>query len=461
MTELKKEDKKGGIWASLLNLFGRGASASGGAAGLGSAGSGLGSVGSGLGAASGLGGLFATKAGILGMVLGGATIAAGVGVVYNFIGPSSKPAYTPQLFQDIYYEEQSQKASLERAQQKEGAAASASTLDMFIEQAKKEGLDAQTGAAGESKNASVEDAAAGAQAEDAGAGGGSANAAANAPAGGGARLQVSAGFGGAKGGGGGGSSTKLTGGGGMFGGINGQFTPVYRPPAGQGAQGKSSGMKGSLASAVRNSPKQVVPNFNRKGALGQARAAKSLGARAVNAPSMVVAQTDATRAFSGETVGSGEIGSAGGGVGLGGSGISSGNKLKGSDPSLNSNDSKPAPPVDPPVEESPWKKYTDMAMYAMLASAVLIVLTGVLSKTFYLYALAVATAYAAIAAALVVIFAGYMLMTKYGQKWTGIMYMAAGVMLVMKAYKALCSVGVDAATNLQLTESLAQFIPGT
>ncbi|MEI7530049.1 MAG: hypothetical protein WCK76_14020 [Elusimicrobiota bacterium] len=421
--------------------------------------------------------MFATKAGILGMVLGGATIAAGVGVVYNFIGPSSKPVYTPQLFQDIYYEEQSQKASLERAQQKEGAAASDSTLDMFIQQAKQDGLSAGGGAAGESRNASVEEAAAGAPAEDTGGGGGSPNAAANAPAGGGARLQASAGFGSAKGGGsGGGSSTKLSGGGGMFGGINGQFTPVYRPPAGQGAQGKSSGMKGSLASAVRNSPKQVVPNFNRKGALGQARAAKSLGARAVNAPSMVASQTDATRAFLGETVGTGEIGSAGGGVGLGGSGISSGDKLKTSDPNLNSNDTT-LPKATEAEVESPWKEYTDMAMYAMLAAAVLLFLAGWLNDKAKAKALAAASAgpaapamylaaaalygYAKIAAGMamvaagVVMFAGYKLMSEFGQKWTGIMYMAAGGMLLMKAYTAFsgASNGATAAeTNSQVTQ---------
>ena len=62
---------------------------------MGGASSGLGSAGAG-----GIGGLFATKAGILGIVLGGATIAAGVGVIYNFVGSSSKSVYTPQLFQN-------------------------------------------------------------------------------------------------------------------------------------------------------------------------------------------------------------------------------------------------------------------------------------------------------------------------------------------------------------------------
>ncbi len=457
MNEFKKEEeKKGGFWASLASLFGRGSSAAGGAAGLGSSGSGF-------GAASGLGGLFATKAGVMGMILGGATIAAGIGVVYNFIGPSSKSVYTPQLFQDTYYEEQSQNASRERAKQKQGASASASTLDMFSEQAKKDGLGFgdQAKAADEKSDADA-DAAVDGAAADAGAGGASVDSAANAPAGGGARLQTSSGFGGAKGGG---ASPKLAGGGGMFGGSNGQFAPMYKSPAGQGVQGKSSAMKGSMASAIKNSPKRSVPSFNRKGAFGQAKFAKAQGARAAGSSSGAASKTGATEAFSGETTGTGDAGGALGGVGLGGAGVSNGNKLKSSDPSLNSNESTP-PPVGTPENVSPWEKYTNMAMYAMLAGALLVFITGVLVKkaealmvkakaaaavpitgaavaaplfaaAAAMYGYAQIAAYAAIAAGAVVIFAGITLMSKFGQKWTGIMYAAVGGMLIYKAYEAL------------------------
>ena len=109
--------------------------------------------------------------------------------------------------------------------------------------------------------------------------------------------------------------------------------------------------------------------------------------------------------------------------------------------------------MDPPVEESPWKKYTDMAMYAMLASAVLTLVAKQLTKmakgpqAIYFYAAAIIAAYAAIAAALLVIFAGYKLMSEFGQKWTGIMYMAAGAMLIMKALEALSGVGESAGKN--------------
>ncbi|MEK7721445.1 MAG: hypothetical protein AAB359_03550, partial [Elusimicrobiota bacterium] len=85
-----REEKKGGFLSALSGLFRGGSPIAGGAS------SGMGSAG------SGLAGLFATKAGVVGMVLGGATIAAGVGVVYNFIGDSSRQVYSPELFQNSY-----------------------------------------------------------------------------------------------------------------------------------------------------------------------------------------------------------------------------------------------------------------------------------------------------------------------------------------------------------------------
>ena len=380
-----------------------------------------------LGAAgSGLGGLFATKAGILGMVLGGATIAAGVGVVYNFIGPSSKPVYSPQLFQDTYYEEQANNAGIERAKQREGASASASTLDMFREQAKKDGLGlGEGGAAEENKNAAPDapavDGAAGASASVDGA---SAGSAANAPAGGGAKLQGSLGFG-SKGAGGGGTSSnipKMAGGGGNFGGSNNQFAAM-KAPVGKD-MGKSGAMKGSKAASVKGSSKYSVPVSKGKGALGQAKFAGNMGAKSAHGPSLAGSKTGATEAFSGETAGSGDVGAPEGGAGLGGAGVSSANKLKGSDPSINSSEITP-PNVAEPEDVSPWTKYTDMAMYGMLAAAVLIFITNALVKKAKAIgrsrrsrrnrrrrtcAVSQDSAYLAMAAAAVVIFAGLKLM---------------------------------------------------
>ena len=480
MSEFKKEEKKGGFWASLSSLFGGGSS--GAATGMGGA-SGLGSMG------SGLGGLFATKAGILGMVLGGATIAAGVGVVYNFIGPSSKPVYSPQLFQDTYYEEQANNAGAERAKQREEASASASTLDMFREQAKKDGLGlGEGGAAAEDKNAAADasavDGAAGAAAP---ADGASADSAANAPAGGsGAKLQGSLGFG-SKGAGGGTASNipRMSGGGGNFGGSNGQFASL-KAPVGKG-NGKSGAMKGSKAASIKGSSKYSVPVAKGKNALGQAKFAGGLGSKAAQGPSLAGSKTGATEAFSGETAGSGDVGAPDGGAGLGGAGITSANKLKGSDPSINSSEITP-PKVADPEDVSPWTKYTDMAMYGMLAAGVLIFIANMIAKhaatmmkaamampctdpitaglkaaaivaaqTMYGYASLVAKL--AMAAAAVVIFAGLKLMKGdpdgnppwTGQKWTGIMYMVAGGMLMYKAYEAMS--GANTASAAEITNA--------
>ncbi|HBE87933.1 MAG TPA: hypothetical protein DDW67_02175, partial [Elusimicrobia bacterium] len=126
----KDEKKKEGLLGAVSRLFGGGSGASGAASGLGSA----------AGSAAGMGGLFASKAGILGVVLGGATIAAGVGVVYNFMGPTSKPVYSPSLFQNAYQEEQAATANMERQRINSAAAVEPSTLDMFKEQARKDGI---------------------------------------------------------------------------------------------------------------------------------------------------------------------------------------------------------------------------------------------------------------------------------------------------------------------------------
>lgn len=474
MSEFKKEEKKerkGGFWPFLSNLLGGGSSAMGGASG-GTAGMGA--------AGSGLGGLFATKAGVMGLVLGAATIAAGVGVVYNFVGPSSKPVYSPQLFQDTYYEEQANNAGLERAKQKEDASASASTLDLFREQAKKDGLglSAEDGAAAEeNKDASAESAAAdGAADANAPAPAASANPAADAPAG--AKLQGAFGFG-SKGGGGGSSSNipRMTGGGGMFGGINGQFSPVYKAPAGK-AQGKVGAMRGSLASAVKGSSKYSVPVSKSKGALGQAKFAGRQGIKSAQGGDLTASRTGATEAFSGETAGAGDVGAPAGGTGITGAGLSSASQLKSSDPSLNSNEYTP-PKVGKPEDVTPWTKYTDMAMYALLAAAVLVFIANELVKkaklmivgapataAMFMYAKIVAGM--AMIAAGVAIYAGLMLMKGEpdgnppwtGQKWTGGLYGIMGGMLIYQAYKAFVGAAPNsAAETVKTAVDAAQAAP--
>jgi len=422
----EKKEEKGGFLSSLSALFRGGSSAMGGAS-------------SGMGSAGGLGGLFATKAGIVGMVLGGATIAAGVGVVYNFVGPTSKPVYSPDLFQNTYYEEEASRAGQERAVSRDSSAAAASTLDMFREQAKKDGigLPGDSAGAGAEAEASADaaadgsyaDASYGAPAADSGAGGG---------AGGAGKLQAAAGFsGGGKGGAGSGTSIpRMQGGGGLAGGIGAKFQPVYRAPA-QANTGKSSGMTASAAARVKNSPKYSVPNTNRKGAYGQAKFAKNLGSKAAFSADAAGARTGATEAFSGETGNSGDVATPGAGAGLGGAGVADGAALKGNDPSLNTNESS-VPEPSKPEDVDPWQETEDRAVKFMLISAGLVLLTKILSNWPWGYYPAMATAAGAIGAALVVVLAGIKMMTEYGQTMMGGIYILAGVMLMIAAWNALC-----------------------
>lgn len=435
MNDNNNREKKGGFLSALSGLFRGGSSAIGGAS------SGMGS------AAGGLGGLFATKAGIVGMVLGGATIAAGVGVVYNFMGPSSKPVYSPELFQNSYYEEEASRAGYERAQSRDASGAASSTLDMFREQAKKDGLSGLAGEAGEGGASSSEDPSAADSSADASAeapAGYGAAGAAGAGGAGGPKLQSSSGFGSKAGGGGGsgGSSIpRMQAGGGLSGGIGGKFQPVYRPPA-QANGGSTSGMTASAA-RLKNSPKYAVPNVNKKGAYGQAKFAGKMGSKAAFSADSAGSRTDATEAFSGETSGAGDVAGAESGAGLSGAGVSDGAKLKGNDPSLSSNESTP-PKVPDPEDVDPWQHYEDMAMNSMMWAAGLIFVANMLSKAAktwpamaFLYYAAMAAAAAAIFFALKVMYAGMKMMTEYGQKMMGGIYMLTGAVLIWKAYQAL------------------------
>ncbi len=425
-----------GASSGLSGASGLGGRAAGlGAPGLGGASSGLGSAG------TGLAGLFATKAGIVGMVLGGATIAAGIGVIYNFIGPSSKPGYTPQLFQNAYLDEQAQNASMDRSKQRNASVDG--SLDMFKEQAKKDGLAlGEEPAAEEPKtDEAVTEGSADGSAEAPG--GPGVGAGAN-PLGGGAKLQAAGGFG-SKGGGGGTSIPAMSGGGGgMFGGVNGKFASVYKSPA----KAKTSGMTAKAAGIVGGA-KYSVP-ASKKGAYGQAKFAGKMGGKAAYSADGAGARTAATEAFSGETTGTGDVGTPGGGTGMmGGAGMSSGNKLKANDPSVEGSSFTP-PEVPEPEDISPWNDLRDEALKYILIGMGLVLVTkilGKLAKTLpWMYYVALATAIAAMLAGLKVILVGIKLWKgdpNGNPPWTGQMGLAipmilAGVVIIIQAWNALC-----------------------
>ncbi|KAF0127054.1 MAG: hypothetical protein FD189_562 [Elusimicrobia bacterium] len=435
MNANNEERKKEGLLAAVARLFGGGGGASGAASGLGGA-----------AGAGGAGGLFASKAGLLGVVLGGATIAAGVGVVYNFMGPTSRPVYSPSLFQNAYQEEQAASANMERQRVNSAASVEPSTLDMFKEQARKDGIGFGEGggdAAAEGGEGSEAGAGASASADvsapEAGSGAGQSGAGSGSGSGKG-KLAASLGFGSKGGAGSGTSMPKMQTSGGLSGGIGQQFSPVYRAPAGQ-----ASDMRKGAAARLSNSPKYTVPNFNKKGAFGQAKYAGKMGAKAAYSASDAGAHTGATEAFAGETTGSGDVGAAETGAGLGGAGVSKGDSLKANDPNLNMNESEPPKVPDPEVVD-PWQETLDEAMDNILAGGIALVigmvLAGIAKKLtawpkLIVAALAIAAAVVALVFAVKLILNGLTLMNEFGQTWMGGMYAMLGVMMAMKAIQVI------------------------
>jgi hypothetical protein len=443
----KPEEKKKGFIPFLSRLFGGGRTAS-------SMGS-IGSTASKFGSAAGKGfwaSIIGSKAGVVGVVLGAATIAAGIGVIYNYIGPSSSKVYTPGLFSDAYYEDLQKQANAERAKEfSPNTQSAASSLDMFKEAAQKElSLKNENNEQGKSENPSAS-----ADVSDA-----NQDVNTNTPQplpvaenqAGVNKLNASLGFE-SKGGSGGGSSSgnRLQTSGGLWGGIGRPFSPISKN-ANIAGSGSSSKMNKALTARVVTSPKYTIPNVNKKGAFGQAKYAANVGKAAAFSASDAGARTTAEQAFSGETAGSGDVATPIGGTGLGGAGLSQGNKLKANDPSLNQ--SEYTPPTPPkPKEDTPWKKLIDYALYAMLAAGGFIFIANMLvnkakalmatpnpysaATAASLYQAAMAFAGIALALAAAVVGIGILLASKYGQKMMGIMYGVIGGIMAYQAYEAL------------------------
>jgi len=440
----KSEEKKKGFIPFLSRIFGGGRSMS-------SMGS-VGSAASKFGGAAGKGlwaSIVSSKAGVVGLVLGTATIAAGIGVIYNYIGPSSSKVYTPGLFSDAYYEDVQKQANAERAKEfaSNTNASASSSLDMLKESAQKEfSLKNENNEQGKSENSSsssdVSDANQDVNTDTPQPLPVSENQA------GVNKLSASLGFGN-KGGSGGGSSSgnRLQTSGGLWGGIGRPFSPISRN-ANVSAGGITSKMNRSLTARVVTSPKYTVPNVNKKGAFGQAKYSANVGKAAVFNASDAGARTTAEQAFSGETAGSGDIATPIGGTGLGGAGLGQGSKLKANDPSLNP---EPTLPIPKKKKDTPWEKLIENALYAMLAAGAFIVIANMLARhakalaaspltagaALYYYGAAMAFAVLAIIAALGVMYAGYALYKEHGQKMMGIMYGVIGGILIYQASKAL------------------------
>ncbi|MBI4057374.1 MAG: hypothetical protein HY399_07520, partial [Elusimicrobia bacterium] len=319
----KKEDKKGGLLGSLFHGLGNGAS-------------------SGAGGAGGLGSLLTTKAGIVGIVVTGSAIAAGITVVMNMGGPSSAPTYSSAIFQNEPGREPVAEARDGRAAQvAQQSRTGSASLEYFKTVAKQDGVSGLAGSEGGGEGSAMQ------QVQQADSPSRAAQIAK-------ANLVKSDGFKSA-------SMTmpKLSGGGaGMSGGMNSPFQPVYKPTQKTASAGSyQTGKAGVvIASAAR-------PPVSMKGssAFGQAKFANKASLGASMVPSAEGGKQGTTYAFEGgRMIGSDvgpQIGGAGG-IGVGGAGIANGPGMKPNDPNLNQSSVEPPTPGTP-KNDTPWQNLMD------------------------------------------------------------------------------------------------------
>ena len=423
----KRKQNNGGFISALAGLFKGGAAAGGGVAGT-----------------AATGGIFATKAGILGLLLGGATIAAGAGAVYHFVGSATNTAYAPDLFQKSYLEEEAALAGAERSQSQDRHASVNSSIGMFSAQAKKEGLGFE---AREEEQQPEENSSASAQYSDEGSKASAASAAysassAAAPRSSSNRLTskgLSSSFGSGGGSSSGASAPRMKSMGGLSGGINSKFASMKSASLAEGngnAQAMASAKKASI-SRGRNASARGA----RRSARSQAMFANAMGSKAAYSSSAAGARTSAESAFTGETTGSGDV--AEGvleGAGLGGAGLSMANELKSNDPNSN-NSIKNVPPVNNATNENPWKKVEEAIAYLMIAGAALFALGSIFAKlaknasqkwkALWL-GLTKAFAVALSLVGLAIMALGLTMMIEYKQYLTGGIYTLAGGIFVWK-----------------------------
>lgn len=442
----QKNEKKKGFAPFLSRMFGSTSNTSSGIGGS------LVKGGFSLGKSGFFGSLFSTKAGFVGLLLGAATIAAGVGLVYNYLGTSSQSIYTPALFSDGYYEEAQRQANAERVSNQ--AQNAESSLFKFAEVAQKEfGVSKNANERKQNNDEEINlNQSASSDTNLPEPANSTASAQENQNPG---KLHANLGFNNNQGGGSSSSvaSPKLQTSGGLWSNLGKQFSPLVSSQAKMQASGKTSNMNRQLSARLVASPKYHVPNVNKKGAFGQAKFAGNVGKAAAYHVSDAGARTTAEQAFSGETGGSGDIATPIGGTGLGGAGLSQGNKLKANDPALNMSEYTP-PPTPNKSTDTPWKKLTDYALYSMLAAAAFIGIASLFAQKAKTAAASVLTAPSApawfaaakafamlaIAAALVVIGVAIQLAGKYGQKMMGIMYGVIGGLLIIQAIRSLIEI---------------------
>ena len=418
-----KKQNNGGILSAIAALF-KGGAAAGGASG-----------------AAVTSGIFATKAGMLGLLLGGATIAAGVGAVYHLAGGSAtKTAYSPELFQNSYYEEQAAIAEAERNQNNDRRASVVnSTIDMFSASARQSGYFDQGSSDSALSSVEMPDG------SDVSMAGSSSSAEASASssvssavesgsstASGSTKLAYNgSSFGGA----GSGSNRVSSSGAGSMGALKAGMGKNFNPK--MASAGKSSAMAANMSKKV-SSARGAAKARGSKRAFSQAKFANNMSKKAVASGSFEASRTAASSAFTGEAAG-GDAGDSVEGVGMDTSGMAVGTALKNGTPNGNSN-LKSVPPVSESENASPWKDLVKKVATLSLVAMGLFLLGKVLAKmaknSTQPWLAGVVKAIAVVLAIIgaFILGAAVTLATKYGQKMYGILYGLAGGLCLWEAY---------------------------
>lgn len=421
----KEPEKKPGMLAGLFGASGSGS----GAAGLG----GLGGVAS--------GGLLATKAGLLALIVVGSTVAGGIGLVgYKVFGPgeSDQASQNIQLFAPKPKEAPADPNAA--AAPKDGAS---SSLDNFAK--------VNSGALKGEESAASEAAPKGETADSSASAGAAAAAAAAgavaAASGNGASTSML-------------KNTKKLGAlstsfGGGAGSAPSAGISAKAGDAGSLAAAAKGGQLGAMSSANRgaaaasSAARGISARSRRTGAQSQARLARDLGRQ--NQYSM----KGAGKGFEGSSAGSGgeTIGDQNA-ISLGGAGDGTGTQSK-SIPASTNADTKEVEPPDPPqtYDVTPYKKELEMAKMLLMVAAGLLYYAGTLSTgkdidvTQTTRTLVYALCGAAMAIGAYVTYLGVTIATagKYGQPTQGAILGIAGVAIIAGAYMTM-GTGSDGTT---------------
>jgi hypothetical protein len=409
--EPERDKKKAGF---LSRLFGGGSGASAGLGGSGELG-GLSWLG-GEGGLGGLtsGGLLATKAGLMALILAGTTVAGGIGLIgYRLFGPGADPTGAGdnlQLFAPKPKAGQNGGQSTDAP--KDGSSASLQYLNQANHPA-----EAAPDAAANAAPPGAAGAAAGSAAAAAGKGAGAANGA----AGGNAPMPTMPKLG---------ALPALPGGGG--GGSAASASVVSSKPAGTSAssRGGLSDFKGNAAAKAGASSGRAISGFHAGGAVGQA-----FGALHDNGTSAQSSQS-AGHTYDGAPTGGSNIG--GNGTPIGGTGVPGANGASAQPQSLNgptnTSNISPAPPGPPATDVCPWQESIHVAQGLLGMGALLLFVMSKVGKNPIAY-YALNAAVAAIAAGVIVLGAKIS-GGAYGQTLQGSILMAAGAGLMVAAAMA-------------------------